>query len=429
MEIAKNELGLESIKWGEFRISDLFEVIDGYYNKKPPQDKNGTIPFLGATQYDNGITTFYNKETILNYDKVGGITQKDVEKRIFKGNCIAITNNGSVGNAYYQKSDFVCSHDVTPIYLKAHTLNIYIALFIIPLLQQSGKSFEYAKKWRPKRMRKSKVMLPIDSKGEPNYKFMESFMKELEQKHLQKILAYYTHKLELSGGAISFNYQEYLEFIETLTPCQTKPLSKISQNNSISTKADDDKDLAFPYMSLTYICKDYKLQWGEFKISDLFEVYTGGDLILTNIIEGEIPIVSHSAIDNGVSVYTQTIPNRKKFNHKTTISLADRGNFFAATQKIDFYIGTRVKALEAKFTQVNYFILLFICLCINKQSVKFSYGKNCCANADSLKILLPLDSKGQPNYAFMESFMKELEQKHLQKILAYYTQKLESIRE
>ena len=166
------------------------------------------------------------------------------------------------------------------------------------------------------------------------------------------------------------------------------------------------------------------MKWGEFKICDLFEVYTGGDLILTNIVKGNIPIVSHSATDNGVNAYAQVIPNRKKFNHKTTISLADRGNFFATAQQIDFYIGTRVKALEAKFTQVNYFILLFICVCINKQSLKFSYGKNCCANTDSLRIMLPIDSKGNPNYAFMESFMKNLEQKHLRKIIKYYENKL-----
>ncbi|TLE09491.1 restriction endonuclease subunit S [Helicobacter bilis] len=193
-------MNVDSMKWGEFKICDLFEIVDGYYNKKPPQDKNGTIPFLGATQYDNGITAFYEKETILQYDKVGDKTQKDVEKRVFKGNCIAITNNGSVGNAYYQKKAFVCSHDVTPIYLKNYTLNIYIALFIIPLIQQSGKSFEYAKKWRPKRMRKSKLMLPIDSKGNPNYAFMESCMRKLEQKHLTKIIKYYKNKLLDSNG-------------------------------------------------------------------------------------------------------------------------------------------------------------------------------------------------------------------------------------
>lgn len=185
----------EPIKWKEFKIEELFTIVDGYYNKKPPLDKNGTIPFLGATQYNNGITAFYSKETIFQYDKVGNISLDKKQERIFKGNCIAITNNGSVGMAYYQQVDFVCSHDVTPIYLKNKTLNSFIASFLIVSLQRSGKSFEYAKKWRPKRMRSSKIMLPTDLEGNPNWEFMENYMRNLEHKILQKALVYYRDKL------------------------------------------------------------------------------------------------------------------------------------------------------------------------------------------------------------------------------------------
>lgn len=155
------ELKLTDRDWEVFNFIDLFNIVDGYYNKKPPIDKDGNIPFLGATQYNNGITEFYRKETILTYNKVGNVSSDNIEKRIFKGNCIAITNNGSVGNAYYQYADFSCSHDITPIYLKNRQMNREIATFLIPLLLKTGESFEYGKKWRPKRMRKSKIMLPV----------------------------------------------------------------------------------------------------------------------------------------------------------------------------------------------------------------------------------------------------------------------------
>ncbi len=45
------------------------------------------------------------------------------------------------------------------------------------------------------RLKRGKILLPIDSKGNPNYAFMESFMKNLEQKHLRKIIKYYENKL------------------------------------------------------------------------------------------------------------------------------------------------------------------------------------------------------------------------------------------
>ena len=127
---------LQECNWNIFAFTELFEIRDGYYNKKPPFEPNGKIPFLGATQNDNGITGFYTLPTIQKYDKVGTTIMNDKEKRIFKGNCIAITNNGSVGNAYYQIVDFTCSHDITPIYLKTHTLSRYIAMFLIPMIMK-----------------------------------------------------------------------------------------------------------------------------------------------------------------------------------------------------------------------------------------------------------------------------------------------------
>lgn len=177
-----NKLKLTDVEWEIFNFIDIFDIKDGYYNKKPPLEENGTIPFLGATQYDNGITGFYRKETIENYDKVGNISSKDKSKRLFQPNCLAVTNNGSVGNVYYQEFLFTCSHDITVLYLKQYKLNKFIAKFLIPLLQKSGESFEYGKKWRPKRMKKSKLQLPIDSLGQPNWQFMEDYIKQEQKK-------------------------------------------------------------------------------------------------------------------------------------------------------------------------------------------------------------------------------------------------------
>lgn len=54
------KLILDSVEWKEFKINDVFEIKDGYYNKKPPKDTDGIIPFLSASQYNNGISEFYN---------------------------------------------------------------------------------------------------------------------------------------------------------------------------------------------------------------------------------------------------------------------------------------------------------------------------------------------------------------------------------
>lgn len=85
------ELKLSDREWRVFNFIEIFKIVDGYYNKKPPISEKGNIPFLGATQYNNGITSFITNEKILEYDKIGNVSEDGIDKRIFKGNCIAIT--------------------------------------------------------------------------------------------------------------------------------------------------------------------------------------------------------------------------------------------------------------------------------------------------------------------------------------------------
>ena len=194
---------LDDREWRAFQFKDVFYIVDGYYNKKPSMEENGTLPFLGATQYNNGVTGMTSKDNVRLRDKVGGNSMNDVEKRFYAGGCIAITNNGSVGHAYYQSSEFTCSHDITVIYLKGQVMSKELATFLIPSIQKAGESFAYAKKWRPIRMRRSKLMLPIQADGTPDWEFMSAFMKKVEQETLSGALRYFRpkkHKQMLTGG-------------------------------------------------------------------------------------------------------------------------------------------------------------------------------------------------------------------------------------
>ena len=51
--------------------------------------------------------------------------------------------------------------------------------------------------------------------------------------------------------------------------------------------------------------------WKEYKIKDLFNDYTGGDLILREVIPGDINIVSHKKYHNSVERQTEKIERRK----------------------------------------------------------------------------------------------------------------------
>ena len=159
-------------------------------------------------------------------------------------------------------------------------------------------------------------------------------------------------------------------------------------------------------------------EWKPFQLGTLFEIHTGGDLILSRVEKGNIPIISHSKMNNGVAVYTNLIKGRKLFDASMSISLADRGNFCAYVQRVDFYVGTRVKALVAKF-RANREILTFVCTLINNQSTRFSYGNNATDYTDKITILIPITESDAPDWQFMEQYIRELEQLQLEAYIGY----------
>lgn len=63
-----------------------------------------------------------------------------------------------------------------------------IAMFLISSIEKQRVCFAYARKWRPKRMVKSKLMLPIDDAGNPNWDYMENYAKSIESKQIIEYL-------------------------------------------------------------------------------------------------------------------------------------------------------------------------------------------------------------------------------------------------
>ena len=147
-------------------------------------------------------------------------------------------------------------------------------------------------------------------------------------------------------------------------------------------------------------------EWGEFRVGDLFDIETGGDLILYQNDDGNIPVVSHSAENNGIQKRVNYIQDRPLYDCSKTLSLADRGNFKCFVQDEDFYIGTRVKALILNKYKVCKLCLLYLSVVIDRLAVKFSYKNNATSSLAKHTIYLPITPSGEPNWQYMEEYMK-----------------------
>lgn len=149
-------------------------------------------------------------------------------------------------------------------------------------------------------------------------------------------------------------------------------------------------------------------KWKNYKIKDIFDVYTGKDLIYSTIIPGQYDVVGHGKENLGLVGTTVKLDGYPLFDNNKTISLADRGNFFATARPAPFYVGTRVKALTYKFGDIDIYSLMFIANIINKEEYRFTYGRNSTNKLPDLEIKLPVKDDGTPDCLFMSNYIKTL---------------------
>lgn len=194
--VKSNAYSLNHDDWEEFTLDDIFVLKGGYYNKKPEHSIDGNIPFLASTESNNGVTEFYNIEDIEGWDKVGN-EDNTLDRKLYAGNCITVTVNGSVCNAFYQKEQFTCSHDITAFYVRHYKMNPYLAMFLCTIIMKDKYRWSYGRKPHDvSKFGKSVIKLPIQHNSDgtpyidpdctyseegyvPDWQFMEDYIRSL----------------------------------------------------------------------------------------------------------------------------------------------------------------------------------------------------------------------------------------------------------
>lgn len=151
----------DTVDWKSFKIGDLFVVTKGTRLTRANMIE-GTTPFVGATLENNGITAY-----------VGNT------EHIHPGGVMTVAYNGqkAMGKAFWQPKPFWASDDVNVLYPKFE-LTREIALFLQPLFWEASKPFSYDDKWGKEAMERTPIMLPTDAQGEPDWQWMQQYVKQ-----------------------------------------------------------------------------------------------------------------------------------------------------------------------------------------------------------------------------------------------------------
>lgn len=328
---------IDTSKWEAFPISMLFSVVKGTRLTKANM-RDGNINFIGASAINNGITAH-----IAN------------DEHIHPENTITITYNGSVGEAFYQDKIFWASDDVNVLYPK-FALNKYIALFIIPVLKQAGEKYAFIDKWKKEDMEKDCILLPVDDNHQPDFSYMESYMKNRE-----------------------------ITISEALTKLQSAKRFLKSRNAEFES-------------------------WKTYMIKDIFPNIVKPVVYHTREVKENpagIPYVVRSKFNNGVKYYVER-PNSNVNPAKVISFGAENATFFY--QQSEWISGRDMYYIDTR--GIDEHACLFITSCLQPIAEKYSYNYG--MFPDLLKedrITLPANENGDPDYAFMKQYMKVVESK------------------
>ena len=163
---------LENKEWEEFFLTDIFSTIQRGRRLTKSNQKMGNIPYISSTSMNNGVDNFIGNKTNV---------------RIFS-DCLTIANSGSVGASFYQPYKFVGSDHIT--HLKKENMSKYVYMFISTLTNRFSEKYNFNREINDARISREKIMLPIKEKNEPDFEYMEQYMKNITYKKINQYLTY-----------------------------------------------------------------------------------------------------------------------------------------------------------------------------------------------------------------------------------------------
>jgi len=163
-------LSLQDREWHPFPLTKIFTISPGRRLTKSDM-KPGIRPFIGATDSNNGITNYVSNINVS--------IDKDV---------LGVNYNGSVVETFYHPYECIFSDDVKRFKLKEIRGNRWIYLFLKTAIVQQKSKYAYGYKFNEQRMSKQSIILPRTENYDPDWMFMENYVRERELRIVQEYI-------------------------------------------------------------------------------------------------------------------------------------------------------------------------------------------------------------------------------------------------
>ena len=353
---------LNSIEWGEYKVEDLFDLLKiPYLLSKEQCERNGIYPVYSSESNNGGIIGYTNEALFI-------CNETNPIYVIFGDH----TRTLNIVNKSFSVLDNVKV-------LRPKIENYKILLFILSSWKKQIPNLGYARHW--KAARNIRIELPIQ-KGKIDFKFMESFIAELEAQRIAELEAYLT-LTGLKNTNLSLEEEQVLSNLE-------------------------------------------KIEWKEFNLTDIFTVKNTRSILSRDIVEnsGTIPYLCASAENNAVSSY---ISYDDEYMDKGNCIFIGGKTFVVTYQENDFFsndshnLSLYLKNVDKCKKQ----IYLYLVTCVYKSlNHKYSWG-NSISNKKIQNDIVCLPMKDNKiDYECMEFLISAVQKLVIRDVVAYSDRKI-----
>ena len=336
------------------------KVIDGNTVDK----ENGHTAYITRRERDNGLDGF------IDYD----------DKSYMNKKFPVITIGNETAQPFVHSYPFYTGTNINILSPRSHASK-YALMFIAECFRMQKIKYSYAYAASATRLNNQIIKLPINESGQPDYLFMEKFIRSHERKLIR----------------------EYLQVIS----------AKIN-NHPLSQRELLDLD---------------NKQYGKFVIGDLFTLIPGKSKGANHLVKASKGISYLGATNRNNAVLDFVSTDKNLIQEGNCIAFIRNGEGsigYSVYKQEDFISTSDITVGYAPF--LDRYTGIFITTVADK--VRGKYNFNYKRSASRLKkemIQLPIDDNGQPDYLFMKNFIQAHEYNLIQEYLHYISIKYQNM--
>lgn len=264
-----------------------------------------------------------------------------------KANAISIGD--TTATCFYQDEEFITGDHMVVVRADSW-LNRYTALYVVAVLNYEQYRYSYGRAFLMDRIKDTLMKLPVNEDDEPDWKFMEDYIKSLRHKPLT-----------------------------TKNKAEQVPELKVNE-------------------------------WKAFPVTDIFTIIEPGKISNASDLEegNDLPYLGAKKENNGVMQMCADAPSKRSKGNCVIMICDGEGSVGLANYMESDFLGTVNLMLGYNDEHLNPYTGLFLATILSQERPKYSFGRKWKTHIPETSIKLPVDEDSNPDWQFMENYIKAL---------------------